>query len=80
MDTTLKSKAEYGITGISPNPNKAKAELEKAAKLGLISNAPVVIIDGDALEYNGKKVPAGQKLSQVLGTPGFEYPRGVHSI
>ena len=80
MDTVLKAKAEYGITGISPNPNTSKAVLEKAAKLGLIADVPVVIIDGDALEYNGKRVPPGQKLSQVLGTPGFEYPTGVHSI
>jgi TP901 family phage tail tape measure protein len=40
----------------------------------------VVIIDGDALEYNGKPVPPGKKLSQVLGDPGFEYPTGVHSV
>jgi len=85
MDGSLRGKAEYGITGISPNPYKSKAALEKAVQLGLIPKAPVVMIDGDALEYNGKPTPMGPKgkqlkLSEVLGTPGFEYPKGAHSV
>lgn len=80
MDKRLKANAEYGLTGISNNPNKVVAVLEEAVKKGNIAPAKVVVIDGDALEYNGKPVPPGKKLSQVLGTPGFEYPTGVHSV
>ena len=92
MDKKLRANAEYGITGISPNVNTVKAVLEDAVRKGHIAPAAnpvdgsnVVIIDGDALEYNGKPTPLGkdgkpQKLSEVLGTKGFEYPTGVHSV
>jgi TP901 family phage tail tape measure protein len=80
MDKRLRGNAEYGLTGISNDPKKVVAILEEAVKKGNIAPAKVVVIDGDALEYNGKPVPAGKKLSQVLGDPGFEYPTGVHSV
>ena len=80
MDKRLRGNAEYGLTGISNDPKKVVAILEEAVKKGNIAPAKVVVIDGDALEYNGKPVPPGKKLSQVLGDPGFEYPTGVHSV
>ena len=80
MDKRLRANAEYGLTGISNNPSKVVAVLEEAVRKGNIAPAKVVVIDGDAKEYNGKPVPPGQTLSKILGTPGFEYPTGVHSV
>jgi TP901 family phage tail tape measure protein len=93
MNAALNLNSDYGITGIPGSPEEVKKTIEKAIKSGFISpaanpradGANVVIIDGDALEYNGKPTPLGkdgkpQKLSTVLGNPGFEYPTGVHAI
>jgi hypothetical protein len=92
MNTLLQANAEYGIRGISTVPEKAVAQLEKAVKLGLIAPAAnpvngknVVTINGDALEYNGKPTPLDGKgkpisLSKVLGSKGYEYPKGVHVV
>jgi len=92
MNTLLQANAEYGIRGISNVPEKAAEELEKAVKSGLIAPAAnpvngknVVIINGDALEYNGKTTPLNKdgnptRLSEVLGSKGFEYPKGVHVV
>jgi TP901 family phage tail tape measure protein len=87
MLAVLDAKAEYGLgKGLSHNPDTLKRYFEKAVGVGSVANLPVVIINGDALEYNGKPTPLDEKgnpkkLSSVLGIhPDFPLPKNAHVV
>ena len=86
MNAAFETRQQYGVgKGMSHNPRTMEKKFKAAVKAGTIAKAPVVIIDGDATEYNGKPTPLGkdgkpQKLSAVLGDSGFELPQKSHVI
>ena len=86
MDTAFQARSQYGVgRGMSHNPRTMEKKFKAAITAGTIAKAPVVIIDGDATTYNGKTTPLGkdgkpQKLSTLLGSPGFELPEKSHVI
>ena len=87
MNKAFQAKSEYGIgKGLSHNPKTLEAKFRKAVAAGTIADKPVVVIDGDALEYNGKPTPLDKngkprKLSSVIGNhPDFPFPKESHII
>jgi TP901 family phage tail tape measure protein len=86
MNAAFETRQQYGVgKGMSHNPRTMEKKFKAAIEAGTIAKAPVVIIDGDATEYNGKTTPLGkdgkpQKLSAVLGDSGFELPQKSHVI
>jgi TP901 family phage tail tape measure protein len=86
MDTAFQARSQYGVgKGMSHNPRTMEKKFKAAIAAGTIANAPVIIVDGDATTYNGKTNPLGkdgnpQKLSALLGSPGFELPAKSHVI
>ena len=86
MSTAFEARSQYGVgKGMSHNPKTMEKKFKAAIAAGTIANAPVVIVDGDATTYNGKTNPLGkdgkpEKLSALLGSPGFELPEKSHVI